>query len=84
MRTVLTQAAGSKEGVEVHLRDEFLEPGDLYLISSDGLHGYVDNGLIREHLQRTTCVKECATRLVQAAHDADSTDNISVVIARFA
>jgi protein phosphatase len=84
MRTVLTQAAGSKEGVEVHLRDEVLEPGDLYLITSDGLHGYVDSGLIHDYLQHATCVEECAAKLVRAAHDAESTDNISVVIARFA
>jgi serine/threonine protein phosphatase PrpC len=82
MRTVLTQAAGSKEGVEVHLRDEALEPGDVFLVSSDGLHGFVDDSVIAGILGQGGPIEDCAAALMEAAEKSDSSDNVSVVVLR--
>ncbi len=82
MRMVLTQAAGSKEGLEVHLRDEALEIGDVFLISSDGLHGFVDDSEIGRILGQEQRIEECAAALIEAAKESNSSDNISVVVLR--
>src|SRR5258708_21276106 len=66
MRNVLTQAAGSVESIEVHVREEALQSGDLLLISSDGLHGVIEPDVIRSLLARTADVDPCSRRLREA------------------
>jgi serine/threonine protein phosphatase PrpC len=83
MRNVLTQAAGSVESIEVHVREEALQSGDLLLISSDGLHGVIEPDVIRSLLARTSDVDRCSRRLVEAAREAGAPDNVSVVVLRY-
>jgi protein phosphatase len=79
MRNVLMQAAGSQENIEVHLREEKLRPGDLFLITSDGLHGVLDEAAIRSIAASADSIDRCTRRLVEAARAAGAPDNVSVV-----
>lgn len=83
MRNVLTQAAGSVESIEVHIREEVLRPGDLVLLASDGLHGVIEPEEIRAVLARPWSVDECTRRFIEAARRAGAPDNVSVVLLRY-
>jgi|ERR1035438_4394291 protein phosphatase len=80
MRNVLTQAAGAKETIDVHLWEEALAPGDVFLLSSDGLHKTVAEEEIRRALSAATPLEARASRLIEAARLADVHDNISAVV----
>ncbi|MDK2917058.1 MAG: family protein phosphatase [Euryarchaeota archaeon] len=77
---VLTQALGLSARVQVDLDIAELAGGVL-LISSDGLHDYVPENAIREIVLEGEPVTACR-RLIDAATDAASTDNITVIVAR--
>ncbi|HTM50596.1 MAG TPA: protein phosphatase 2C domain-containing protein [Bryobacteraceae bacterium] len=80
MRNVLTQAAGSKDMVEVHVHERRLESKDTFLLSSDGLHGVIGNEGILSILRQGLDLQRCAERLVEAAKANGAPDNVSVVL----
>jgi serine/threonine protein phosphatase PrpC len=80
MRNVLLQAAGSSGNVKVHLFEQATEPGDIFLLSSDGLHGVVDEQAICDTLLAAEDAESAVRKLVEMARDAGGPDNISVVV----
>ena len=80
MRNVLTQAAGSQGALDVHIVEQQLESGDLYLICSDGLHGVIGNAAIRSILGAGEFLERTAVRLKEAARAQGGPDNISVIL----
>ena len=80
MRNVLTQAAGSKDALNVHLVEQPLVSGDMYLICSDGLHGVIGDAAIRSILASSDNLEHIAQRLNQAARGNGGPDNISTVL----
>lgn len=71
-------------GIDLHLRIDYrtvpLEEGDLFLLTTDGVHGFLRDeqlkALIGEDLQRS------AERIVQAAFEAGSPDNLTALLLR--
>lgn len=57
------------------------QPGDRYLLCSDGLSDYVDGADVADGLVAADDPRECARRLVQLALAAGAPDNVSVVVA---
>ena len=80
MRSVLTQAAGPEEVVQVHIVEEERISGDLYLLCSDGLHGVIGDAAIRSILTTEPDVERAARRLTEAARAHGGPDNISAVL----
>ena len=80
LRSVLTQAAGPEETVKVHIVEEPMESGDLYLLCSDGLHAVIGDAAIRSILSTGTDVERTARHLNEAARAHGGPDNISVVL----
>ncbi|MBZ5582089.1 MAG: protein phosphatase 2C domain-containing protein [Acidobacteriia bacterium] len=80
MRNILTQAAGAKEKIEVHLWEEAIEPGDVFLISSDGLHKPVPEEDMRASLSTDVSAAARAGCLIEAARVAGGPDNVSAVV----
>jgi protein phosphatase len=83
MRNVLTQAAGSRESVEVHTLDHAFADQDLLLMSSDGLYGVVEEAAICSILAGAADLEKSAARLIQAARDAEAPDNVSCILIRY-
>ena len=46
-RNVLTNVLGSRPQVEVHMAEEPINPGDLVILTTDGVHGVIDDGALR-------------------------------------
>ena len=55
-------------------------PGDSFLLSSDGINAYVKRNLIKEILSSDDSLEFKADRLIDAALDAGSEDNISLIL----
>ena len=82
-KNLVTRAVGIDSNVEPDLQEEVVVPGDLYLLCSDGLSDAVEDGEIREALNRYgASLEEAARALVKMANDRGGKDNISVVLAR--
>jgi protein phosphatase len=81
-RNVLVRFLGADEPdqhqPDVQVLD--LQPGDRFLLSSDGLHNVFTLEQIKDFLRDTADVQECADGLAQQALDHGSCDNVSCVV----
>ena len=85
MRHVLTMAVGVAAAVRILYYAVELEPLDLLLLTTDGLHGVVAEDQIKRILEDTTTSLEAkCEQLVATANDAGSPDNVTVVLMRAA
>lgn len=82
MRHVLTMAIGVSPELRVHSYTLRPRPGELIMISSDGLHGVIDSGVIAEKLSGNGSLQAKCERLIEAAKQAGGPDNITVVLLR--
>jgi PPM family protein phosphatase len=82
MRHVLTMAIGVSPELRVHSYTVHPQPGELILLSSDGLHGVVESSVIKEKLAGNGSLKAKCERLIEAAKQAGGPDNITVVLLR--
>jgi protein phosphatase len=81
-KDALTRSIGTNDDVEVDVFGPFPIEGDLALvICSDGLYKTLGNEELRSLFADSTDAHDAAKRLVAAAYDAGSDDNITVVVA---
>jgi PPM family protein phosphatase len=81
-RHVLTRSLGGELFVAADTITVNILPGDVLMLCSDGLHGYVPDAAIQWMLNRTPDLKEAAATLVEAANSAGGHDNVSVQLIR--
>jgi protein phosphatase len=81
-RNVITRALGIGPTVELDVRADPSEPGDLYLLCSDGLHALVPDERIAAILREGQVLTEMCARLIAIANDHGGKDNITAVIVR--
>ena len=86
MRHVLTMAIGAGAALEInYYHDIRLQPGDMVLMCSDGLHGVVEEQRLEAILQVPNQSLEVKCRgLIEAAKSAGGPDNITAVLLRAA
>lgn len=86
MRHVLTMAIGAGVALEInYYHDIRLQPGDLVLMCSDGLHGVVEEQRIVAILRGGAPdqpLEEKCRELIEAARGAGGPDNITAVLLR--
>jgi protein phosphatase len=81
-RHVLTRCLGNDLFVAADTITVNVVPGDLLLLCSDGLHGYVDDRAIQRIVTSTAGLDRTAAELVAAANAAGGHDNVSVQLIR--
>jgi len=80
---VITRALGMQDGVAVDLYFERVEPGDTYVLCSDGLNGMISDAEILGIVQDADTDIESATKtLISEANGKGGEDNITVVLVR--
>jgi protein phosphatase len=84
LKNVITKAVGAKDTIEIDVVEQQLQPGDVGLICSDGLHAMIND----EHILNAihpfpASLQEAAGKLIDAANEAGGKDNVSVVLVRY-
>jgi serine/threonine protein phosphatase PrpC len=78
-KNVITRAVGHKDYVEVDTREIDVKAGDRYLLCSDGLHGYLQEGEL-EQVMDGGPPEKAPERFITLANDRGGKDNITVVV----
>ena len=79
-RNVVTRALSGGEDPEVDVLETELEPGDRWLLCSDGLFGVVTDDRIQEILAGGDPLEALCQRLVDEANEAGGPDNITALL----
>jgi PPM family protein phosphatase len=83
-RSVITRALGTDPEVDVDTFTVEAEPGDVFLLCSDGLTTMVDDEEVSQTVARADTLEQAAKALVKAANRAGGEDNITVVLFKLA
>ncbi len=82
-KNLVTRALGVDPEVEPEVHDYEVEPGDIYLLCSDGLNDMVeDDEMGLTLLTLSANLELAADQLVQMANDNGGRDNVSVILVR--
>ena len=79
---MITRAIGTGAEVEPEVRRDRMQPGDIYLLCSDGLCGVVKDSEVAAVLGRGNDLPDRARDLVRIANEHGGPDNISVGLVR--
>lgn len=79
-KSYLNRAMGIEPHLEVDYRSLPLEPGDRFLLSTDGLHDFIDDAPLKTLLSLDDDLDTIAKNLVQTALDNGSDDNVTCQI----
>ncbi len=81
-RNVITRALGSGPQVQVDTHTWRAQPGDVYLLCSDGLTPMIPDAAVVEILRGAASLPEAVRGLIDAANAAGGRDNITAVLFR--
>src|SRR5215470_14432816 len=82
MQNIILRALGSEEAVEADVEDLLALPGDLLLMTSDGLTRHVMDEEILSIVQRGGDLKRVCAELVETAKQRGGDDNITCLLVR--
>lgn len=79
-KNLVTRALGVEDAVLLELNEHEVEPGDLYLLCSDGLSDMANDSEIAAILASQTPMAQKAERLISIANEHGGRDNITVLL----
>ena len=80
-KNLVTRALGVEDAVLLEVNEHKVEPGDIYVMCSDGLSDMVDDDGIAGVLAQDVPLEQKVAMLVDAANANGGRDNISVLVA---
>jgi protein phosphatase len=83
MRHALTNVVGTRRSTTVHVSERTLSGGELVLLTTDGVHGVLDDRRIEKVLVEGGNTHDMAQGLVSAALARGSRDNCTAVVAQY-
>ena len=83
MRNALTNVVGARRRADVHVIEESLTGGELLVLTTDGVHGVLDDERLEQLLLDANDVREMAEKLVATALARGSHDNCTALVARY-
>jgi protein phosphatase len=81
-KNVITRAIGVTEFPELEVATGTIQPGDVFIICTDGLTSHVHDDEILEST-RTSAPEQACDRLVRLTLERGAGDNVTVVVVRF-
>ena len=82
-KNVIVRALGMKDNVKVDTILDPPQPGDVYLLCSDGLSGPVTDAEILEITTSTNELKVACTKLIERANQHGGPDNVTAVMCKW-
>lgn len=83
MRNALTNVVGARARTDVHVVEQALAGGELLLLTTDGVHGVLDERRIERMLLEDEDPRAIARGVISAALTRGSRDNCTAVVARY-
>jgi len=83
MRSALTNVVGAKAHTDVHVAEQALAGGELLLLSTDGVHGVLDETQLERMMREEDDPRTIAQIVVRAALARGSRDNCTAIVARY-
>jgi len=83
MRNALTNVVGARPRTDVHVVEESLAGGARLLLTTDGVHGVLDDEHLERLMREEDHSRELAERVVAAAIARGSRDNCTAIVARY-
>jgi protein phosphatase len=81
-RNIITRSVGFEEEVQVDILGLLSEPGDIFILCSDGLANAVEDEEMKKLVLGASSFEEIPKRLIALANERGGDDNITVVIVR--
>ncbi len=81
-RGVLSRALGASHGIKIDHRTQPLALGDLFLLTTDGIHECWDGAVVRKILGETADLDEAARLIAGHVLERGSQDNLTLQIVR--
>lgn len=79
-KNIITRSVGFEEEVQVDVMGVVAEPGDVFLLCSDGLANMVEDRELHEAVQACATLAEVPKRLIDLANERGGDDNITVIV----
>jgi protein phosphatase len=83
LQSLITRAIGTDESVEPDLFSAALEPGDIVLLTTDGLTRYADADAIAHLVLAQPDLQQACQTLIDTAKAQGAVDNVTCVLLRF-
>jgi protein phosphatase len=83
MRNALTNVVGARKGTDVHVIERPLAAGDMLLLTTDGVHGVVEEDRLAQLMRKGSGPRAIAEQVVAAALAQGTRDNCTVIVARY-
>jgi serine/threonine protein phosphatase PrpC len=84
LQSLITRAIGTAESVEPDLFSAALEPGDMVLLTTDGLTRYADADAIAKIVLANPELQQACQMLINIAKEQGAVDNVTCLLLRFA
>ncbi|AXC09628.1 Protein serine/threonine phosphatase PrpC, regulation of stationary phase [Acidisarcina polymorpha] len=84
LRNVITRAVGSQRSVTAEISEIEAEPGDVFLLCSDGLTRELSDARIQSILNGAKDLDLVCRQLIEAANDAGGRDNVTCILVQSA
>ncbi|MET0401521.1 MAG: Stp1/IreP family PP2C-type Ser/Thr phosphatase [Cystobacter sp.] len=79
-KNIITRSVGFEEEVQVDVMGVVAEPGDIFLLCSDGLANMVEDRELHEVVQATAELSQVPQRLIDLANERGGDDNITAIV----
>jgi protein phosphatase len=83
LQSLITRAIGTADSVEPDLFSAALEPGDMVLLTTDGLTRYADAGAIAKIVLANPDMQQTCQSLIDTAKEQGAVDNVTCLLLRF-
>lgn len=82
LKHILMKSIGGRLEVEPDIKEGEVKSGDIYLLSTDGFHGELEEEEIKNLLLLPEDLNKKVKNMVEFANEKDGSDNITILIAK--
>jgi PPM family protein phosphatase len=82
-KNIILRALGQQKIVDVEVNELAPQPGDVFMLCSDGLSGMVADDMMQAILQKSNGLDAAAKKLIDTANANGGIDNVTVVLAQY-